>query len=124
MPPSVDGAIGPNILIVDDTPANLRLLSQMLAEHGYRARPVPDGPSALAAARAEVPDLILLDVRMPGMNGYEVCAELKSDAGTCDVPVIFISALDAAQDKVQAFAGARPDAPGAARIAEAAPGCQ
>ncbi len=102
MLPSTDTS-GPNILIVDDTPANLRLLSQMLSEHGYRARPVTDGASALAAARAEIPDLILLDVRMPGMNGYEVCAQLKLDAATCDIPVIFISALDAAQDKVEAF---------------------
>jgi sigma-B regulation protein RsbU (phosphoserine phosphatase) len=109
MSPSTDGASGPNILIVDDTPANLRLLSQMLVEHGYRARPVTDGATALAAARAEVPDLILLDVRMPVMNGYEVCAQLKLDAGTCDIPVIFISALDAAQDKVEAFAAGGVD---------------
>jgi two-component system NtrC family sensor kinase len=93
-----------NILIVDDTPANLRLLSQMLAEHGYQVRPVPDGPLALAAARAEPPDLILLDVRMPEMNGYEVCEHLKGDAQTRDIPIIFISALDATQDKVRAFA--------------------
>jgi sigma-B regulation protein RsbU (phosphoserine phosphatase) len=92
-----------NILIVDDTPANLRLLSQMLAEQGYQVRPVPDGPLALAAARAEVPDLILLDIRMPEMNGYEVCEHLKADAQTCDIPIIFISALDATQDKVKAF---------------------
>lgn len=92
-----------NILIVDDTPANLRLLSQMLAEQGYQVRPVPDGQLALAATRAEPPDLILLDVRMPEMNGYEVCENLKADAQTRDIPIIFISALDATQDKVQAF---------------------
>lgn len=92
-----------NILIVDDTPANLRLLSQMLAEQGYRVRPVPDGTLALAAARAEPPDLVLLDVRMPEMDGYEVCEHLKADAQTRDIPVIFISALDATQDKVRAF---------------------
>lgn len=93
-----------NILIVDDTPANLRLLSQMLAEQGYQVRPVPDGPLALAATRAEPPDLILLDVRMPEMSGYEVCEHLKADAQTRDIPIIFISALDATQDKVNAFA--------------------
>ena len=92
-----------DILIVDDTPANLHLLSQMLAEQGYRVRPVPDGPLALAATRAEPPDLILLDIRMPEMNGYEVCEHLKADAQTRDIPIIFISALDAIQDKVRAF---------------------
>ena len=92
-----------NILIVDDTPVNLRLLSQMLTEQGYQARPAPDGPLALAAARAEPPDLILLDVRMPEMNGYEVCEHLKADAKTRDIPIIFISALAETQDKVRAF---------------------
>ena len=92
-----------DVLIVDDTPANLRLLSQMLAEHGYHVRPVPDGPLALAAVQAEPPDLILLDIRKPGMNGYEVCEHLKAGAQTCDVPIIFISALGATQDKVRAF---------------------
>jgi len=92
-----------NILIVDDTPANLRLLSQMLAEQGYRVRPVPDGPLALEATRAEPPDLILLDIRMPEMDGYEVCEHLKADAQTRDIPIIFISALGETQDKVRAF---------------------
>ena len=92
-----------DVLIVDDTPANLRLLSQMLAEQGYHVRPVPDGPLALAAVRAEPPDLILLDIRMPEMDGYQVCEQLKADARTRDIPIIFISALDATQDKVRAF---------------------
>jgi sigma-B regulation protein RsbU (phosphoserine phosphatase) len=97
------GAPKANILIVDDTPANLRLLSKMLAEHGYQVRPVPSGPLALAAARAEPPDLILLDIRMPGMDGYQVCEQLKAEPETRQVPVIFISALDAIGDKVRAF---------------------
>jgi sigma-B regulation protein RsbU (phosphoserine phosphatase) len=92
-----------NILIVDDVPANLRLLSQILAEEGYHVRPVPDGPLALAAAQAEPPDLILLDIRMPEMDGYDVCEHLKVDGQTRDIPIIFISALDATQDKVRAF---------------------
>jgi serine phosphatase RsbU (regulator of sigma subunit) len=92
-----------DILIVDDTPANLRLLSQMLADHGHRVRPVPDGTLALAAAQAEPPDLILLDIRMPGMDGYQVCQQLKASDETRDIPVIFISALDATDDKVRAF---------------------
>jgi len=92
-----------NILIVDDTPANLRLLSQMLTEKGYLVRPVPDGPLALAAVRAEPPDLILLDIRMPEMNGYEVCERLKAEAQSRDIPIIFISALGDIQDKIRAF---------------------
>ena len=89
-----------NILIVDDTLANLRLLSRMLAEEGYHVRPVPDGRLALGAVQAEPPDLILLDIRMPELNGYQVCETLKADAKTSDIPIIFISALDATQDKV------------------------
>lgn len=92
-----------SILIVDDTPANLRLLSQILVQQGYHVRPVPDGPLALAAVRAEPPDLILLDIRMPEMDGYRVCEHLKADVRTRDIPIIFISALDATQDKVKAF---------------------
>jgi sigma-B regulation protein RsbU (phosphoserine phosphatase) len=92
-----------NILIVDDTPASLRLLAQMLARQGYQVRPAPDGALALAAAQADPPDLILLDIRMPAMDGYQVCAQLKADPSTRDIPVIFISALDEIQDKVRAF---------------------
>jgi serine phosphatase RsbU (regulator of sigma subunit) len=97
-------APGADILVVDDTRANLRLLSRILTERGYQVRPVPDGALALAAARAEPPDLILLDIRMPEMDGYQVCEQLKADASTRDVPIIFISALDATRDKVNAFA--------------------
>lgn len=93
-----------DILIVDDTPANLRLLSQMLAEHGHNVRAVTSGGRALASAQLSRPDLILLDIKMPEMDGYEVCERLKADGQTRDVPVIFISALDELQDKVRAFA--------------------
>jgi sigma-B regulation protein RsbU (phosphoserine phosphatase) len=92
-----------SILIVDDTPANLRLLSQILVQQGYHVRPVPDGSLALAAVQAEPPDLILLDLRMPEMDGYQVCEHLKADVRTRGIPIIFISALDATQDKVKAF---------------------
>jgi phosphoserine phosphatase RsbU/P len=91
------------ILIVDDTPANLRLLSQMLVGKGYRVRTVTNGAWALESVRTAPPQLILLDIRMPEMNGYEVCEILKSDANTRDIPVIFISALDDLVDKVRAF---------------------
>ena len=93
-----------SIVVVDDTPDNLRLLAGLLAGRGYRIRPAASGPHALAAAREELPDLILLDIRMPEMDGYEVCKRLKADERTRDIPIIFISALHEAFDKVKAFA--------------------
>jgi serine phosphatase RsbU (regulator of sigma subunit) len=92
------------ILVVDDTPANLHLLAEMLAGQGYHVRVAASGKRALASVRAAPPDLILLDIRMAGMSGYEVCKQLKADRRTRHIPVIFISALDQLQDKVQAFA--------------------
>ena len=92
-----------NILIADDTPENLRLLFGMLAEQGYRVRPVPSGHRALATVQTELPDLILLDIKMPDMDGYEVCERLKADERTRDIPVIFISALNGTFDKIKAF---------------------
>ena len=92
-----------DILIVDDTLPNLHLLREMLKDQGYRTRGVRDGASALRAAHANPPDLILLDIRMPGLTGYEVCEELKADARTREIPVIFISAADEVWDKIRAF---------------------
>lgn len=92
-----------NILIVDDTPANLRLLANILGDQGYEIRPATNGKHALLAARAEPPDLILLDIKMPGMSGYDVCVELKKDPRTENIPVIFISALDDIADKIKGF---------------------
>lgn len=92
-----------NLLIVDDTTANLRLLSSMFTEKGYRVRSVINGQMALTAVKTDPPDLILLDINMPEMNGYQVCEALKSDPILEDIPVIFISALDDLQDKVKAF---------------------
>jgi signal transduction histidine kinase len=91
------------ILLVDDTPANLQLLSGMLKEQGYKVRPVPSGKLALQVSKIEPPDLILLDILMPEMNGYEVCEKLKADNRLKDIPVIFISALSETIDKVKAF---------------------
>lgn len=93
----------PSILIVDDVPANLQLLSGMLTTHGFKARPATTGSMALEAARRAPPDLILLDITMPGMDGFEVCRRLKADANLADIPVLFISALGDASDKVRAF---------------------
>src|SRR4051812_5047202 len=92
-----------DILIVDDTPANLNVLSAILGKRGYRVRPAINGALALKAAQKAAPDLILLDVQMPGMDGYEVCRQLKHDPQTRAIPVIFISALDDVLDKVEAF---------------------
>ncbi len=92
-----------NILVVDDTPANLRLLVDILTKHGYKVRPVPNGKLALSAARGLPPDLILLDIMMSEMDGYEVCDRLKADEVTRDIPVIFISAINDVLDKVKAF---------------------
>jgi diguanylate cyclase (GGDEF)-like protein len=92
-----------DVLVVDDNAVNLDLLSEMLLERGYRVRVATSGRRALAAARSAVPDLVMLDINMPEMDGYEVCRELKTDAATRDVPVIFISALDTTIDKVKAF---------------------
>jgi len=100
MQPDIKG----NILLVDDTPDNLRLLSTMLTEQGYEVRSVINGAMALMGVQAEPPDLILLDINMPQMNGYEVCQQLKSGDRTREIPVIFISALEDVLDKVKAFA--------------------
>jgi two-component system sensor histidine kinase/response regulator len=93
----------PGILIVDDAPANLELLAEMLRTRGYEPRPVTSGAQALATAQADPPDLILLDVRMPEMDGFEVCARLKADERLKEIPVIFITALTETEDKVKAF---------------------
>ncbi|MBD2249822.1 hybrid sensor histidine kinase/response regulator [Nostoc parmelioides] len=92
-----------NILVVDDTPDNLRLLSAMLTAQGFEVRKALNGKMALTACQMLLPDVILLDVSMPDMDGYQVCQQLKADKHTCDIPVIFISALDDVLDKVKAF---------------------
>ncbi len=92
-----------NIMIVDDNPANLKLLEDMLRQHGYEVRSFPRGRLALAAAKQEPPDLVLLDVNMPEMNGYEMCDQLKSSPCLSGIPVIFLSALNAIENKVKGF---------------------
>ncbi|GAK55388.1 PAS modulated sigma54 specific transcriptional regulator, Fis family [Candidatus Vecturithrix granuli] len=92
-----------NILLVDDNPQNLATLTRILTEHGYRVRTAINGQVALKSVQNMAPDLILLDIRMPGMDGYEVCREVKKDTATQDIPVLFLSALDDPVDKVKAF---------------------
>lgn len=103
------GETAQRILLVDDLPANLELLSGMLKGRGYETRAALSGAAALQAAKAERPDLILLDIKMPGMDGYEVCGRLKADEATRDIPVIFISALNETFDKVKAFSAGGVD---------------
>ncbi|NJN86634.1 MAG: response regulator [Leptolyngbyaceae cyanobacterium SL_7_1] len=98
-----------DILLVDDTPDNLRLLSTMLTEQQYEVRSVKSGAAALMGVQGQQPDLILLDINMPGMNGYEVCQRLKENSVTSEIPVIFISALNEVFDKVKAFSAGGVD---------------
>lgn len=93
-----------NILIVDDTPANLNVLSTLLKENGYRVRAAINGKLAIKTTIKSPPDLIILDIMMPGMDGYEVCAQLKKDEKTRHIPIIFISALNRTENIVKGFA--------------------
>jgi DNA-binding NtrC family response regulator len=92
-----------DILVVDDTPASLRLLTELLAKEGYRIRPASDGALALKSIAAKAPDLILLDISMPDMDGYEVCRRLKADEKSSRIPVIFISSFGDTRQKVAGF---------------------
>jgi two-component system sensor histidine kinase/response regulator len=92
-----------NILVVDDKPDNLRLLSAILSDHGYTVRKSLNGKMALNTIHQVLPDLILLDINMPDLNGYQVCEILKAAEETQEIPIIFISALDDVLDKVKAF---------------------
>ena len=98
-----------NILVIDDNIENLQLFCDLLRTHGYEARPVPRGELALAAAKSDPPDLVLLDVNMPEMDGYEVCARLKADPELAEIPVIFVSAQHEPFSKVKAFASGGVD---------------
>ena len=91
------------VLVVDDTIDNLRLISDLLAGHGYEVRAVTSGRQAVQAAEHDPPDLILLDVTMPEMDGFEVCRQLRSNERSKDIPVIFLTALNDTADKVRAF---------------------
>lgn len=93
-----------SISVVDDTPANLRLLDDLLRQQGYQVRLFPRGALALKAAAAHPPDLFLLDIMMPEMDGFEVCRQLKANPALRDIPVIFISALTDSDNKLKAFA--------------------
>lgn len=91
------------ILIVDDEQHNLRILSSTLTQQGYEVQCAKNGELALLTARETLPDLILLDIIMPDMDGYKVCQHLKADAATRDIPVIFLSAFNETLNKIKAF---------------------
>ncbi|CCK79174.1 response regulator [Desulfobacula toluolica] len=98
-----------NILVVDDTQENLKFMVKILGDEGYNVRPALNGELAITAARKKTPDLILLDIMMPVMNGYQVAEKLKKDKRLKDVPIIFISALDTLEDKVKSFSAGGVD---------------
>lgn len=91
------------ILVVDDLLENLRLLASLLIEEGYEVRRAPDGAMALSNIPRFQPDLVLLDIMMPDLDGYEVCTQIKANPNSQDIPVIFLSALDLTFDKIKAF---------------------
>jgi putative two-component system response regulator len=91
------------VMVVDDNPTNLKLMEEMLRSGGYQVRSFPRGRMALAAAIDEPPDLILLDINMPEMSGYEVCERLKASAQLSEIPVIFLSAMNASEDRLRCF---------------------
>ena len=99
----------PNILVVDDTLESLVLISSILKRHAYKVRTALSGPLALDAAKILPPDLILLDINMPEMNGFEVCQHLKADPALADIPVIFLSALSDVETKVSGLRGGGND---------------
>lgn len=98
-----------NLLIVDDEPDNIRVLSALLSQQGYSVRKALNAQMAMIAIESLKPDVILLDIRMPGVDGYELCRRLKSNLETYDIPVIFISALNQIEDIMQAFSAGGVD---------------
>lgn len=105
----ISAEITNSVLIVDDNPDNLRLLLHILSAKGYKVRPTSKGEHALASIAKEPPDLVLLDIMMPGLDGFEVCQQLKSHVATAKIPVIFISALDEVSSKSKAFSAGGVD---------------
>jgi class 3 adenylate cyclase len=99
----------PKILVVDDTPQNVKLLADLLAVKGYRVVTAASGSEALARIDAERPDLVLLDVVMPGMSGYEVCRKIREDPGTGLLPIVMVTALDPSQERIKGLEAGADD---------------
>ena len=94
----------PRILVVDDTPANVRLLEAVLGPRGYEMRTAGSGPEALEAVTRDRPDLVLLDILMPGMDGYEVCRRLRADPSTAEIPIVILTAKAIAPEERERLA--------------------
>jgi len=109
MPARFDNGITGTILLADDSALDRHLFTQLLQRYGHTVHAVADGAQALAALDSLQPDLVLLDIRMPDMSGLELCAKLKADPATRDIPVIFISAASAVEDRIQAFSSGGVD---------------
>ncbi len=92
-----------NILLIDDLPGNLKLLTDLLSQLGYVVRSAISGARGIKSAKSKCPDIVLLDISMPEMNGYQVCEAFKNDDDLCNIPILFISALDETFDKLKAF---------------------
>jgi class 3 adenylate cyclase len=99
----------PRVLVVDDTPVNLKLLADLLAVKGYAVVTATSGPEALGAIERDAPDLVLLDVMMPGMSGYEVCRKVRENPATAMLPVVMVTALDPAQERVKGIEAGADD---------------
>ena len=100
---NAEPVVAPLVLVVDDNPLNVEPLCDLLEAMGYRVARALDGPTALRIAGDEHPDLVLLDIMMPGMNGLEVCTRLKEDASTARIPIVFVTALSETEDKLKAI---------------------
>lgn len=106
---SLAAASGALVLVVDDEPRNLQVVGAALMQHGFRVSVAVDGQQALEAARNSLPDVILLDVMLPGIDGFAICRELKADARTMSVPVIFLTARTDGEDVLAGFAAGGVD---------------
>jgi adenylate cyclase len=99
----------PKVLIVDDTPLNLKLLGDLLAIKGYAVTTAPSGEEALAKLVADTPDIVLLDVMMPGLSGYDVCRRIRANADTALLPVVMVTSLDPQQERVRGIEAGADD---------------
>ena len=97
------------ILVVDDTPTNVKLLEDLLAFHGYEVEAAASGEEALEMIRARMPDLVLLDVLMPGLSGYDVCRAVRADASLAMLPVVMVTALEAREERVKGLEAGADD---------------
>src|SRR5690242_17094939 len=100
---------GCKVLVVDDTPHNVKLLADLLAVKGYVVATATNGEEALSKIAADPPDLVLLDIMMPGLSGYDVCRRLRADATTALLPVVLVTALDAQQERTKGIEAGADD---------------